>query len=321
MASAVFVISLTACGSSGDHAARQGTSSTGSSGPVADTLAPTSISSMAGPASTATPPTKKLDVRLGTTSATSAVVTLTVPRTWSLSRTQPEACCNIPPTVCLVSGRADWANDPDNCVLTVTWAAHGVNLSPDMPRPVPNRTCHRWATTQDSDQPIQGRPAEYRAFLNRCTGLSSEMWTVMSAPQIAFWHPITNGSTHAAAAAIIASAVLPPVTDTSRQFDEGLLKALIHTPAGYRITIDRVVGNLNGTLINNNPATYTYALSQGLGESGPWTFTSMDQVLAQVRKGTHPADGTPPLAGAYVEIVRINGTYQLMLFAPAQLNS
>ena len=147
------------------------------------------------------------------------------------------------------------------------------------------------------------------------------MWTIMSDPQIAFWHPLNSLSTHAVASAVVASALLPPVVKTARQLDEGLLKSLTRSSTGYRITIDRVVVRLDGTLIDNNPATYTYKLSQGVTESAPWTFRTLDQVIAQVGKGPHPTDGTRPLANAYVEVAATDRGYELQLVPAVNLNA
>jgi hypothetical protein len=241
-------------------------------------------------------------------------VTVSVPSGWRLSPSQPQRCCNIPRTVCLVSGRSEYAGNPNNCVLTITLVSA---LTPDVPRPdFPDNCAQPRTTTDESDAPIQGRPAEYRRFVDPCTGVTSELWATMSAPQVVFWHPITQQSSPTVAAAAVASARLPVVTDGRRQFDEGYVTGMSLVAGHYRITINRVVESADGTIIDHNPATYSYALdgyvAMGGGVRPCATYPNCDlaSLFAQYRRGPHPSTGTP-VDGAYVQIAQDGHGYQL----------
>jgi hypothetical protein len=245
-----------------------------------------------------------------------------VPTGWHLSRTQPHSCCNTPPSVCLVSGRADYGGNPDNCVMTVTVRALAIGLTPDVPEPYPTVSCAKWRTTDESDAPIQGRPAEYRRFVNGCTGTESELWATMSAPQVVFWHPITRDSSSALAAAIVASAQLPAVTDERRQFDEGYITHMSVTAGHYRVTINRVVVAVDGTIIDHNSATYSYPLDGAWGMTGGvqpcggrLQDCSMSGIYLQYLRGPHPATGTP-VDGSYVQLAQTGSGYELDFFSP-----
>jgi hypothetical protein len=142
------------------------------------------------------------------------------------------------------------------------------------------------------------------------------MWTILSGPQLAFWHPITAQSSHDTVAAIVTSATLPPVADPRRQFDEGYVRSVSVQSGTYHVTIDRVVVGLDGTVINQNPATYDYAITGGVASNN---YYNMSQVLTQFRKGPHPADGTPAVDGTYVQIL-LDVDYNLDLATPFNLN-
>ncbi|SDI92097.1 hypothetical protein SAMN05444157_0806 [Frankineae bacterium MT45] len=255
-------------------------------------------------------------------------VTLMVPTSWHLSKTQPKACCEEPASRCLVAGSDDFNNNPENCLLTVSMAsAYAV---PDLPRPVARDACARKiSTTSISNAPVQGRPAEYRRFLNQCTGTSSEMWTTMSDPEVMFWHPITDRSTTAQVSTILRTAVLPTVIDAHRTFDEGILRGVSKKSDGYHVIIDRIVWAPDGTLLNANPQTYDYLVTfwspprltkiascdhPGYGESCP-----VDALLTQFQKGPHPADGSSAIAGQYTQLVHLTGNdYELLFFTPTR---
>lgn len=272
---------------------------------------------------TASATLKKLDVTVG-----GSTVRLSVPLGWHESRTQPKGCCNVAPPVCLVAGSTDYAGNELNCVLTVT-AGTGQPLSPDYPRPTPTAHCARWSTTQQSELTISGRPGEYRRFHNGCTGASAELWVVMSAPQIVFWHPLTTQSSHGTVAAVVASATLPPVSDPRRQFDTGYIRSITHEADGYHFGIDRVTVGLDGKVINTSSATFDYVVST-LSETGGTapcgivndTSSSCDLagVLAQFGKGLHPSDGTVAVDGAFVEVSADGSAYDVLFTVPQRLN-
>jgi hypothetical protein len=87
------------------------------------------------------------------------------------------------------------------------------------------------------------------------------------------------------------------------------------------ITLDRVVQSLDGDLINGSHKAYRYRIypqSHGATWSAclrNWSMCSAAQLRRQFAKGAHPADGTRPLAGHAVLLVR-NGrlprTYDVM---------
>jgi hypothetical protein len=241
-------------------------------------------------------------------------VVLTVPRTWLLSRTQPESCCLTPPTRCVVEAGSDYANNARNCRLTVTYSPGLSQLSPNVPAPagLPEQSCHSWSTAQESNWTIAGREGEYRRFVNTCSGAESEQWTIMTGPQIAFWHAITAPSDHPLLAGIVSSAVLPPQTDPRRQYDVGYVRQISKRTDGYHLRLDRVVQNLDGTVINVNPATYDYRLSSPVDISKPtldrcdhWEnlTCTMSYLLSQFPKGPHPTDGSLAVDGAYVDLM------------------
>ena len=156
---------------------------------------------------------KQLAVKFGS-GRWAVSVLLTVPQTWELSKTQPGSCCRTPPTVCVVEAGSDYAGNLSNCRLAVTYAPTGDSISPNEPvPPAQYPTCRNWSTAQESNWTIAGRQGEYRRFVDNCSGASYEQWTIMTGPQIAFWHPITTQCGHALAAGIVNSAVLPPQTD------------------------------------------------------------------------------------------------------------
>ncbi len=135
----------------------------------------------------------------------------------------------------------------------------------------------------------------------------------MDSPQVIFWHPITSDSTSAVVTPIVMSAVLPAVTATVRQFDTGYVRGLTKTATGYELTIDRVVPSLDGSIININPATYSYPITDAVGFSGASIPAQcygssgncgVDYLIAQIAKGPHPADGSWAVSGSlvYLEI-------------------
>ena len=162
----------------------------------------------------------------------------------------------------VVEAGSDYANNAPNCRLTVTYSPMPSHLSPNMPAPVglPEQVCHSWSTAQEFNWTIAGRQGEYRRFVNMCSGVASEQWTIMTGPQIAFWHAITAQSDHALLAGIVSSVVLSPQTDRHRQYDVGYVRQIFKRTDGYHLRLDRVVQNLDGTVINVNPATYDYRL-------------------------------------------------------------
>jgi hypothetical protein len=252
-------------------------------------------------------------------------VGVSVPSGWHLSSSQPHSCCNTPPSVCLVSGRSAYGGDPDNCVMTVTVRALPIGLTPDVPEPYPTVSCAKWRTTDESDAPIQGRPGEYRRFVNGCTGTESELWATMSAPQVVFWHPITRESSSAVAAAVVGSAQLPVVTDERRQFDEGYITHMSVSAGHYRVTIDRVVVSVDGTIIDHNPATYSYPLEGGYATTGgvepcggSQQDCSMSGIYRQYLRGRHPPTGTA-VDGTYVQLSQTGSGYELDFFSPRSL--
>lgn len=283
--------------------------------------ATTSVTPSVTPTKSAT--LKKLVVTVGT-----SMVRLSVPVGWHESRTQPKACCNVPPTVCLVTGTADYAGNEMNCVLTVT-AGKGPGVSPDYPRPTPTAHCAKWSTTQQSELSISGRPGEFRRFHDGCTGADAELWTVMNAPQILYWHRLTAQSSHDTVAAVVATAVLPPVSDPRRQFDTGYIRSITHKADGYHFAIDRVTVGLDGKVINSDPTTFDYLVSS-LGQTGGTapcgvvndTSTSCDlaRVLAQFDKGLHPNDGTVAVDGAFVEVSADGPAYDVLFTLPQRLS-
>src|SRR6266516_1919677 len=221
-------------------------------------LPPQSTSPSLPPSSPVGRPMKQLAVPFGTGKG-GVTVLLTVPRTWQLSKTQPESCCTEPPTRCVVAAGSDYAGNLLNCRLTVTFGPVPGLISPNAPPGLPQQGRNSWSTTQESNWAIAGRQGEYRRFANS-SGAESEQWTIMTGPQIAFWHSITPQSDHALVTGIVDSAVLPPQTDPHRQSDIGYIRQISKRPDGYHLRLDRVVPNLDGTVTNINPATYDYRL-------------------------------------------------------------
>lgn len=263
-------------------------------------------------------PTKQLIVPFGTANRMTAVV-VTVPRTWQLAKTQPQSCCQTPPTRCIVEAGSDYAGNIGNCRLTVTYApTPDSKISPNVPALSGLSGGQRWSTAQESNATTAGRPGEYRRFVNRSTAAQFEQWTVMTSPQVAFFHQITSQSGHALVAGIVGSAVLPPQTDSRRPVDVGYVRQVSRQADGYHLRLDRVVPNMDGTIINRNPATYDYRLNgllsvPGLDRCDRWgdLSCSMAWLLGQFAKGPHPADGSFPVAGAYVLVDQEAGGYHV----------
>ena len=270
-------------------------------------LPPQSTSPSLPPSSPVGRPMKQLAVPFGTGKG-GVTVLLTVPRTWQLSKTQPKSCCSEPPTRCVVAAGSDYAGNLWNCRLTVTFGPAGF-LSPNDPRALPLQGRSSWSTTQESNWAIAGRQGEYRRFANS-SGAESEQWTIMTGPQIAFWHSITPQNDHALVAGIVDSAVLPPQTDPHRQSDVGYVRQISKRPDGYHLRLDRVVPNLDGTVTNINPATYDYRLDglvtilHARDRCDRWEDEgcNMAYLLSQFAKGPHPADGLQAVDGAYVHL-------------------
>jgi hypothetical protein len=260
-------------------------------------------------------PMKQLAVPFGT-GKQGVTVLLTVPRTWQLSKTQSVSCCSEPPTRCVAAPGSEYAGNVWNCRLTVTFGPAGF-LSPNDPPAPPQQGRSSWSTTQESNWAIAGRQGEYRRFANS-SGAESELWTIMTGPQIAFWHSITPQSDHALVAGIVDSAVLPPQTDPHRQSDIGYIRQISKRPDGYHLRLDRVVPNLDGTVTNINPATYDYRLDGDVTIPQPrdrcdrWEDQgcNMAYLLSQFAKGPHPADGSQAVEGAYVHL-RYVGAYEV----------
>jgi hypothetical protein len=88
----------------------------------------------------------------------------------------------------------------------------------------------------------------------------------------------------------------------------------VHLSNGHAVvSIDRVVLNLDGTVINNTPATYRYRLSTPANPDLTdcvrfLSGCSAHQLVAQFRKGLHPADGTRALDGRLVLVLRQFGS-------------
>jgi hypothetical protein len=274
--------------------------------PPAATPTPTPLSSA--PTSTAGAATQQL----GLTFSGGTRMSVTVPQGWAVSKTQPDGCCSSPQTVCVVAPGGEYAGDSSNCALAVTLTQLSLGLSPDVPWPVGNQqSCAAWKTTAENETTISGRPVEYRRFLNTCNGLAAEQWTTMSTPQVVFWHPLTAVSTAAVVATAVDSAVLPAVTNAHRAYDVGYIRGVTKQADGYHLQIDRVVPNLDGTVINVSPGTFDY-LIYGIGFAGapeppvcvgPDTSGCTNEyLLAQFKKGPHPADGSYAIDGAYVEL-------------------
>jgi hypothetical protein len=271
---------------------------------------------------------KQLAVPFGT-GKWRATIMLTVPRTWQLSKTQPESCCMTPPTRCVVEAGSDYAGNLMNCRLTVTFAPPPGLISPNEPAPgLPQPGRHSWSTTQESSWSIAGRQGEYRRFANG-SGAEFEQWTVMTGPQIAFWHSITSQSDHALVAGIVDTAMLPPQTDPHRQSDVGYIRLISKRADGYHLRLDRVVPNLDGTVINLNPVTYDYRLDGFVSITQPrdrcdqWGDTScnMAYLLSQFAKGPHPADGSQAVDGAYVLLRNEGVGYRVEFSGPYRYNS
>ena len=184
--------------------------------------------------------------------------------------------------------------------------------------------CRNWSTSQESNWTLEGRQGEYRRFVNHCTGAQFEQWTVMTSPQVAFWHQITAQSGHTLVSGIVNSAVLPPQTGAQRPYDVGYVRQVSQRSGGYYLRIDRVVPNLNGTVINFNPATYEYRLGGFVGAAALpkscdwWTnrTCALAWLLRQFAKGPHPADGSFAVHGTYVEISRHHNGFDLMFTEP-----
>ena len=147
----------------------------------------------------------------------------------------------------------------------------------------------------------------------------------MTGPQIAFWHPITAQCGHAVAAGIVNSAVLPPQTDAHRQLDVGYIRQVSKRVDGYYVRLDRVVPNLDGSVININPATYDYRLDGLVSMSGTarcdrWgnLDCNMSYLLSQFTKGVHPADGSLAVDGAFAYLTYDGARYRIQVSQPSR---
>ena len=251
-----------------------------------------------------------LTVRLG-----DLRVTLTVPDGWHVSRTAPTPQCGCGGDynpVCIVAS-GDYGLNPDNCELVI-----GGNVSTqvaDEPVPGPRLPrCDSWTTTFEADSRFGIRPAEYRVFLDRCHDRMSEQWTSLTTPSVAIWHPLSWGWDDTVVAGVVGSAGIAAKGLTQgRTVQLGYVRNFVVRHGRPYITIDRAVLSLNGHMMNHNPATYTYALSRSRAYSGCPHFIgncSTAQLVAQFRKGTHPADGTHRFDGRLVQLWK-NGTWGL----------
>ena len=246
-------------------------------------------------------PTTQLSIKLG-----ELRVAITVPNGWHVSHTAPSPQCGCGGDynpVCIVAG-GDYARNPDNCELVV-----GGNWGEQVPdEPVPGSRlprCDSWTTTFEADTRVGGRPGEYRIFLDKCHDRMSEQWTSMTTPSVSLWHPLSWGWDDTVAAGIAAALHLSAKgLKQGRTTELGYVRNIaLHDGRAY-VTIDRAVLSLNGHMMNHNPQTYVRRLTlQTRRFSGCPHFIgncNTAQLLAQFRKGAHPADGTRPLVGRLV---------------------
>ncbi|MEO8888357.1 MAG: hypothetical protein ABI301_08100 [Jatrophihabitantaceae bacterium] len=282
-------------------------------------------------------PTKTTATRTKTPVATTPLtiefadrkVTLDVPVGWHVSHTAPAHGCGCDSDfapVCVVA-HGDYDRNPDNCELVVAGNLYDQlgdypNPGDDLPR------CARWSTVYDADVTAAGYPADYRQFRSSCSGRISEQWATVTTPQISFWHPLAGATDEAAVQLAVVHARISGTVRTGRADDVGHVRAVTAVDKTHvRIAVDRIVLSLDGSVINHNPATYSYRVITNDGASAGQCAAdivncSAAQLLAQFAKGTHPADGTEALAGAIVRLLPYNdGTLQLEPFTPYRFTS
>jgi hypothetical protein len=237
---------------------------------------------------------------------------LTVPSSWHVSRTAPTPQCGCGgdyDPVCIVAD-GDYDRNPNNCELVV-----GGNTSTQVPdEPVPGYrlpTCDSWTTTYEARSRVGPYAGEYRVFLDRCHDRKSEQWTSLTTPSVSIWHPLHwNGDDTAAAAAARSLRIVAKRFDVGRTRDLGFVRKVVVRNRHAYVTIDRAVMSLSGHAINHNPATYVHRIRQIRGNGDCPHFLSdcgAAQLLAQFRKGAHPADGTRPLRNRLVLLTRYGG--------------
>jgi hypothetical protein len=235
-------------------------------------------------------------------------VALTVPSGWHVSHTAPTPQCgcggDYNPVCIVVTG--DYGRNPNNCELMV-----GGNVSEQLPdEPVPGYRlprCDSWTTTFEAHTWVGDRRGEYRIFLDRCHDRMSEQWTSLTTPAVSIWHPFSWGWDDTVAAGVAGSIQLSGTSiEQGRTTELGFVRNLVMRDGRAYVTIDRAVLSLSGHAMNRNPQTYVYRLAyRSRRFTGCPHFIgncNTAQLVAQFRKGAHPADGSRPLIGRLVEL-------------------
>ena len=152
---------------------------------------------------------------------------------------------------------------------------------------------------------------EYRIFLDRCHDRKSEQWTSLTTPSVSIWHPMQWDFRDTLAADAVAGArIVTKGLQQGRARDLGYVRNVVLRDGHAYVTIDRAVMSLNGHAMNHNPATYVHRIRRIKGYDRCPHFISncsAAQLRAQFLKGTHPADGTRPLAGRLVLMSNYSG--------------
>lgn len=208
-----------------------------------------------------------------TSTATLGGATLTLPAGWVAEAIPSTANVQqIVPTWCLMPHSALPPTSPDALGCTIAFkavptTAAGSGLSVDTPGGLlgnpdycPAPDSQTVSLLRYEDTTFGARPADYRDWLYTChdgTSWPVEQYVADNAPGYVLYSSHATSSVHAVLTDIAKTAQLPTISAPLRLSDLGIIRTLIATAGGYRLTLDRVVRGPNG-LINNNPQTYAY---------------------------------------------------------------
>lgn len=115
------------------------------------------------------------------------------------------------------------------------------------------------------DRTFGVRPADYRRWQYNCASgtIRVEQYVVATGPGFILFSERAGPKVHDAMATIAQTASVPAESTPLRYADTGIVRSVTHTPAGYQVTLDRVVSP-SRPLINDNPATYPYMIPEAI---------------------------------------------------------
>jgi hypothetical protein len=111
------------------------------------------------------------------------------------------------------------------------------------------------------DRTFGGRQADYRRWRYVCPDgtRNLEQYVVDNRPGYVLFSAHADASVHAVIEQMATNSQLPTQTSSLRYSDFGIIRSVQHHADGYHVTLDRVVQGV-GTLINENPTTYSYVV-------------------------------------------------------------